>query len=134
MSQSPGAAISDEWPVGCPPVNAANCDGAYFHLLGENPPGKDDLKSFAEKGRKLRHVPPCPCMPYGLSVFTDRDDALHMQRAMPYLGRFVALLQLQAEHGKVMLTPGQRPSHNTWWPSSDCVRGECIETIESVLS
>jgi hypothetical protein len=134
MNQNSEAAFPDEWPAGCPPISAANCDGSYFHLLGENPPGTGDLRSFAEKGRKLKNVPPCPCMPYGLSVFTDRDDAFFMHRAMPRLGKFIALLQFKSSDGKVMLTPGQRPSHNTWWPSSDCVRSECIVRIESVLS
>lgn len=133
MNEISGSAFPELWPEGCPPTNAANCDGAYFHLVGQDPPGTDDLKSFAERGRTLRSVPPCPCMPYGLSVFADRNDVLHMHRAMPRLGRFVAMLQLRAEHGKILLTPGQRPSHHTWWPCSDCVRGTCVEKIECVV-
>lgn len=133
MSQSSELTYPGDWPADCPPAAARNCDGPYFHLLRESPPGNTDLKSFAEKGGNLRNVPLCKCMPYGLSVFTERDDALFMQRAMPRLGNFIALLQLSAVDGKVMLTPGQRPTHNTWWPSSNCVRANCATTIESVI-
>ena len=119
-----------DWPANCPPGQADLCDGDYFHILQENPPGERDLKSFVEKGRELRFTPVCPCMPYGLSVFADRDDAAFMQRAMPRLGEFVALLQLTMHDGKVMLTPGQRPTHNTWWPSSHCDRRNCVSKVE----
>jgi hypothetical protein len=60
MIQSCEATFPNHWPEGCPPSTAANCDGEYFHLLRETPPGKEDLRSFAEKGRKLKNVPQCP--------------------------------------------------------------------------
>lgn len=131
-SQPSMPVFSSDWPADCPPDHADLCNGTYFHILQENPPGVHDLMSFAEKGRKLRTTPACPCMPYGLSVFTDSDDAAFMQRAMPRLGKFVALLQLIMSDGRVMLTLGQRPTHNTWWPSSNCVRRNCIAKVESV--
>lgn len=123
----------DSLPRDCPPNQAVVCDGDYFHILQQNPPGMDDLKSFHEKGRTLGRPPKCPCMPYGLSVFTDREDVLHMQRAMPYLGKWIGTLTLSQQDGKVMLTPGQRPSHHTWWPSTECDRPTRITYTEEVV-
>lgn len=132
MNQSTAVGFPSHWPSECPPADSTACTGEYFHLLTANPPGKDDLKSFAEKERILRHVPRCPCMPYGLSVFAEREDAMFMQRAMPKLGAFIAVLQLRPDDGKAMRTPGQRPSHHTWWPSRDCIRVDKVESIEIV--
>jgi hypothetical protein len=120
------------FPNGCPPDQAAECNGTYFHVLKENPPGESDLKSFHEKNRKLNSQLSCPCMPYGLSVFSDREDAVFMQGAMPKLGNFVGELRLNPPDGKVIPTPGQRPSHNTWWPSVDCDRRRRVVQIERV--
>ena len=122
----------NNWPTECPPSDALNCNGLYFHILKENPPGADDLRSFHEKGRALRFQPKCACMPFGLSVFTDRDDVLHMRRTMPYLGKWIGTLTLTQQDGMVLLTPGQRPTHNTWWPSTECVRPHRIKIMEEV--
>ncbi len=115
-----------DWPENCPPIQAEDCNGDYFHILIQNPPGETDLTSFHEKGRKLQSQLPCVCMPYGLSVFTDRHDALHMQRVYPRLGNWIATLSLTTTDGKMMLTPGQRPTHHTWWPSLECVRRDRV--------
>jgi len=118
----------NEWP----PEEAVSCSGDYFHIPQEDPPGADDLKCFQEKGRKLRYAPSCACMPYGLSVFTDRADALHMQKAMHRIGGFIGTLNLTATDGKVMLTPGQQPTHDTWWPSCECDRKNRVAKVEKV--
>ncbi len=121
-----------DWPTECPPTEAVSCNGIYFHLLNKKPPGPDDLRSFVEKGKTLRFPPSCVCMPFGLSVFTDRDDVKHMRKSMPQLGKWIGTLSLNQQDGKVMLTPGKRPTHNTWWPSIECNRPERITHMEEV--
>ena len=122
----------DNWPKDCPPSQALTCNGSYLHIIKQNPPGTDDLRTFHENGGVLRFPPRCPCMPFGLSVFTDREDVLHMRRTMPKLGKWIATLNLTQEDGLVMLTPGQRPTHNTWWPSAECDRPKRITHMEEV--
>lgn len=47
-------AYPSDWPDICPPTDAADCAGPVYHILKANPPGPDDLKSFAEKGRTIK--------------------------------------------------------------------------------
>jgi hypothetical protein len=122
----------DNWPKDCPPSQALTCNGSYLHIIKQNPPGIDDCRTFHEKGGVLRSPPRCPCMPFGLSVFTDREDVLHMRRTMPKLGKWIVTFTLTEPDGLVMLTPGQRPTHHTWWPSIECDRPSRITLTEEV--
>lgn len=86
----------------------------FFKMADEqaNPPTAADLASHHETGR-LPNAP--PCLRCGLSVFRDVQDAVHQQRLIPKLGRWIARGTLSAEHGQTKQTPGQQPTHTTWW-------------------
>ena len=93
-----------------------------IRIVRTDPPTTEDSASFTELGRHLKSALECPCMPMGLSVFLTRDDAAWMSHKHPRLGRFLAAGTLGETDGAVKLAKGQRPSHTTWWPSSECDR------------
>lgn len=126
-------AFPNSWPPGCPPADGVPANGIVFRLTGSNPPLAEHFRTFAEMGKQLRRLPDCPCMPYGLSVFRDRDDAEHMYRLFPLLGRFIASGTLAAEHGVTKLTPGQRPTHTTWWPAEGLTREALFGDVEEII-
>ena len=63
----------------------------------------------------------------------DKDDAAWMSRSMPRLGKFLARGNLSPTDGVTKLTPGQKPSHTTWWPSCECVRLDLFHDVEEVF-
>lgn len=121
-----------DWPPGCPPADTKDTSGVFYRIVKTSPPTADDFRTFHEMGKRLRGALPCPCMPYGLSVFPNREDAAWMTRVMPKLGNHLARGVLEAGNGPSKLTPGQRPSHTTWWPSCECDRSGCFPDVEDV--
>jgi hypothetical protein len=101
-----------DWPNDCPPPDAVAAAGEVFRLVKTNPPTAADLASHRETGR-LPNAP--PCLRCGLSVFRDVQDAVHQQRLIPKLGRWIARGTLSVEHGQTKQTPSQQPTHTTWW-------------------
>jgi hypothetical protein len=122
-----------DWAEGCPPPDAPAGDGVIYRIVKANPPAASDFLSFVEEGRPLRRPTPCPCMPYGLSVFPDRADAVWMSRSLPRLGKYLAKGTLGAADGCCKLTPGQRPTHTTWWPSCECARAGLFTEVEDAV-
>jgi len=122
-----------DWATGCPPADAVASNGPVFRIVSSNECQEADFLSFSEEGRALRRPTPCPCMPFGLSVFPNKDDAAWMSRSMPRLGKFLARGNLSPIDGVTKLTPGQRPSHMTWWPSCECARLDLFRDVEEVV-
>lgn len=56
-----------------------------------------------------------------------------MSRSMPRLGKYLARGNLSPIDGVTKLTPGQRPSHMTWWPSCECARLDLFRDVEEVV-
>ena len=103
----------EDWPAGCPSDDTPPADLTVYRIVKNNPPTAVDFLSHHETGRLPKAD---PCLRCGLSVFIIPDDAAHQRRLMPRLGRFIAMGILTAEYGKARPTPGQQPSHTTWWP------------------
>ncbi len=103
----------DDWPKGCPPDEAEDAYGEVFRIVRDYPPSNSDMMSHHETGR-LPKAP--PCLRCGLSVFLVEEDAVNQQQLLPKLGKRIANATLNATHGKISLTPGQQPTHTTWWP------------------
>jgi hypothetical protein len=122
-----------DWEGACPPADAAAGGGIVYRIVATKPPTDSDFLSFAEEGRQLRRPTPCPCMPYGLSVFPERADAVWMSRSLPRLGKYIAKGTLGSAEGCCKLTPGQRPSHTTWWPSCECTRIGLFTEVEEAV-
>jgi len=121
-----------DWAPGCPPSDSVSAHGVVYRIVVSNPCQESDFLSFDEEKRVLRSLPPCPCMPLGLSVFPDKEDAAYMSRKMPRLGKFLTRGNLSPADGVTKLTAGQRPSHTTWWPSCECVRLDLFSEVEEV--
>jgi hypothetical protein len=104
--------FSSDWPADCPPKDTPDAQGDVFRIVKENPPAPQDMLSHHETGRLLKAD---PCLRCGLSVFRLLEDALNQQRLLPKLGKRIAKGTLAPAHGKARPTPGQQPTHTTWW-------------------
>ena len=103
------------FPETCPPPDASEASAEVFRLVAFEPPSASDFESHAER---------CPdkwmgnCKASGLSVFTDKDDAVRLLRRVPGMrspGNLLASAILTPEAGKLMHTPRNGNSHHTWW-------------------
>ena len=116
-----------DWPEGCPPEGTQDAGGNVYRVVRGNPCCAEDFASHFELG-KMPHAP--ACLRCGLSVFRDGSDAVHMSRKYPKMGSLLARGALTADHGKAMLTTGQRPTHTTWWPYLGVVREAMFTVVE----
>ncbi len=116
----------DSWPNDCPPSTAIDAAGEVFRVVKHNPPQADDFLSHQETGR----LPLAPaCLRCGLSVFRQSDDADHLRRLFPKIGRWIAVGRLQPADGKTQLTSGNRPTHTTWWAYEGVDRATAFTVI-----
>lgn len=119
----------DDWPNDCPPPEADDALEEVLRIVKDNPPSPDDMMSHHEAGRLLKAP---ACLRCGLSVFRLIDDAINQQRLLPRLGRRIARARLDATHGKTCVTPGQQPTHTTWWPSVGVDRAALFVVVQEV--
>jgi len=119
----------DTWPDDCPPNEAEDATDEVFRIVKNNPAVASDMLSHFETG-KLPHAP--PCLRCGLSVFRLLADALNQQGLMPRLGKRIAKGELRPEHGRTLLTPGQQPTHTTWWVAVDVDRAALFVVVKEV--
>ena len=117
----------DDWPADCPSEDTPVANLTVFRIVKHRPPTATDLLSHHETGRLPKAD---PCLRCGLSVFIIAEDAAHQRKLMPRLGEFIARGTLTAEHGKARLTPGQQPSHTTWWPYIGVDRASLFAVIQ----
>ena len=96
----------EDWPPGCPPAEATPVSEAVVRVVKTNPPSEKDFLSFIELGRHPSGATACPCMPWGLSVFLDAEDARWMCLKYPRLRRFLARVVLADGDGVLMPTNG----------------------------
>ena len=69
----------------------------------------------------------------GLSVYTDRDRAIQCAGRYRNLGKNIARLTLTHVAGKALETPGQFPSHHTWWKTEDFDPTKVAQVMQSLL-
>jgi hypothetical protein len=111
------------WPQDCPPPAAVDANGTYFHLLKNNPPAGNDMKTYFEQGKGTS------CVARALSVFVAEEKIRHFQGLFPRIGSYVAKLQLAPEHGKIKV-PVREDGHTEWWPSPGLDRTSVITEIK----
>ena len=59
-----------------------------------------------------------PCLRRALSVFRSKADAQHQVRPFRrWRKKFIARASLEGSRGRAMLSPGQQPTHTSWWPA-----------------
>ena len=59
------------------------------------------------------------CETMGLSVYADAKDAVQWALRLPQIGSNIARLTLNPYSGKILNTPREGNSHNTWWRAHD---------------
>ncbi len=119
-----------DWPNGCPATDVPGADGIVYRIVKVSPPTATDMLSHHESGR----LPTAnPCLRCGLSVFGILEDARNQRQLMPKLGGWIARGTLTPTHGKAHRTPGQQPSHTTWWPYEGVDRAAIFSVIPEVV-
>ena len=109
-----------EFPEDCPPTQALAANGSYYRIVKSDTRGRDDFvplyvqsKRRAElevrKGRRTL------CETFGLSVFSDRNDAVQCASQYPNIGNMIANVNPTSSCGKILHTGGRFASHYTWW-------------------
>lgn len=85
-----------------------------FRLVKTSPATPDDFRSQrAEKPEGVFRVSECQAC--GVSVFTEREDAVQKALLLPkFRGFKVCQVRLVAGAGRLQQT--FQPSHHTWWP------------------
>jgi hypothetical protein len=104
------------FPSGCPNSDAASASGVVYRLVTNDPPTADDFLSYwtmfpgTEWGERK-------CKACGLSVFSNRDDAIKLLQLPKFQNcRVAASSVLTDAHGVTNPTPNHlSPSHVTWW-------------------
>ena len=109
-----------DFPEDCPPEQAFPTDGTYYRIVKNDPPESDDFVSvYRHNQRRAENIVKAgirsECETMGLSVYTDRDDAIRCALRYPRIGDKIASLSLAPESGKVLRTGGVFKSHSTWW-------------------
>ncbi len=119
----------EDWPSGCPAADTPDADGEVFRIVKDDPPSAADMRSHHETGRLPKAD---PCLRCGLSVFRRVEDAVNQQSLLPRLGKKIAKATLVAPHGKAILTPGQQPTHTTWWAYEGVDRASLFAVVQEV--
>lgn len=121
MTNFPG--LPSSLPKGCPQcvVGVTTCNDTVFRVTKGNPPVADDMLSDAELGKPMMYPTTTGiCKSHGLSVYTDRRDAVHARRLFPAGGgTYIATAVLTVNDGVIARTPLKsipNSSRHTWWP------------------
>jgi hypothetical protein len=113
-------------PDGCPPPDAVDANGVYYHLVGASPlrntlPDADCRSKCEKDGPESDGCKRCNAC--GLSVFPSvasarAQYALNAEKyprvARKHMG-FIAKATLTPGLGKIKVTGGSVPDHTTWW-------------------
>ena len=110
----------EDFPEDCPPEHAPPADGAYYRIVGNDPPAPSDFVSMyhLNRNRAEREISRgrrTQCETMGLSVHAERMHAIECAQQYPKLGGKIARLFLTPASGKAIQTGGGLGSHNTWW-------------------
>lgn len=104
-------------PEGCPPdasVEIAS-ETRVFRLVKTSPAILDDFRSQRAEKPTVVFKGVTECQACGVSVFTERQDAVQKALLLPrFRGFQVCLVRLVAGAGCIQQT--FQPSHHTWWP------------------
>lgn len=86
-----------------------------FRLVKTRPATQEDFRSQRAERPSATFKNVTECQALGLSVFTERSDAVEKARRLPkFRGFQVCKVRLAAGAGRIQQT--FQPSHHTWWP------------------
>lgn len=107
-------------PEGCPPdasVEIAS-ETRVFRLVKASPATLDDFRSQRAEKPDAVFKGVSECQARGVSVFTERQDALQKALLLPrFRGFQVCPVRLVVGAGRIQQT--FQPSHHTWWPLAE---------------
>ena len=126
----------EDFPDGCPPEQAPPAEGIFYRIVKGDPPEQGDFISLYHQNptraqKVIESSSRTKCVTMGLSVFTEREDALGCAKQFPKLGDKIARLALTPQAGKALKTHGMRESHNTWWAPRGLDPVDTIQAVEN---
>lgn len=104
------------FPENCPPSDAKHEELIVFRMGKNNPAEESDFYPhvivFPEKFKNTNNL-----LVYGISVFSDLDEMIKCQKAIPALKKMKFRYQgITYKHtGVVKRTPKNNKAHITWW-------------------
>ena len=104
-------------PEGCPPEASVEITGEtrVFRLVKTFPATPDDFRSQRAERPVAVFKGVSECQACGVSVFTEREDAVQKALLLPrFRGFKVCQVRLVDGAGRIQQT--FQPSHHTWWP------------------
>jgi hypothetical protein len=115
---------SANFPDHCPPQDAIKGSFRVYRFLQGNEITSSDFLTVRDKApdRKFPEIEK-ECRACSLSVFTDRDEVLSLQRRVPRWRKSIAIGQLEVTSGKLKHTPSPQTnnSHHSWWMPTDVI-------------
>lgn len=115
-----------EWPKylpkSCPPSDAERKSIQVYRFLEDSCIKQEHFLTVREL-QPSRKFPEAEkeCRACSLSVFTNREDVINLQKRIPRWRKPVAIGRLEETSGKVKHTPspGTNNSHHSWWVPKD---------------
>jgi len=101
------------YPVDCPPEDAAPAAGLVLRFIRSIPPAVEHMRSWEDEGRSpgVGH----PCQRCALSVLRSRQDVALARKTIPLFRKWhVAEASLHAAHGVIKQTGGNAWHHSLW--------------------
>lgn len=105
--------VSNLCPEDCPPRDAGAALGRIFRFVQGEPPGRDDMRSWAELGRSAGQGSECQCC--ALSVLVDEADIAKARKVVPlFRKRKVAVAEFAPGQGRIKQTGNNEWHHSLW--------------------
>jgi hypothetical protein len=106
------------FPAHCPPSTATTGIFTVYRFLDDHQILPSDFLTVREKALERRFPDEeKECRACSLSVFTDLEEVLRLQRRVPRWRRTIAIGKLDETSGKLKHTPSPQTnnSHHSWW-------------------
>lgn len=103
------------YPENCPPDDAEKPSGLVFRFTYKAKSSRADFKPYHREGKEWKND--CQtCQACGISVYTDLNEVLRVQKRTPAArNKFIARYEVNENDGLIKNTPGNSPNHHTWW-------------------
>lgn len=120
-----------DYPPDCPPLPHDGNDGVYYRIV-KNPDCADPshFKSHCELGIMHQRGKKDPCGWRGVSLCAKKEHAQSVLDALPEKGEYIAILELNGNHGVVHGYTNVDKSHYNWWIPEGVDRNAFCKRIE----
>jgi hypothetical protein len=101
----------------------------FYRIARNSPPTRDDFLSHVAQAKVLRRDDPeSRRLAEGLSVWATEAQARRQARGLPWLGRYIAALDVP-EDGPIKFEKTRGAGHYTLW----CAPGEALNCVVDTL-